>query len=214
MNLSVKLELRIQKNKREDLTMKFSRNDLLVDSFNGCDLINIQGKNFVINELTEQIPATRPELLWKAAQSVVSLTNFDGITKIVSEEEKGAVLVAAVSLLTGIPFGLARWYPSGLDGQIMVDFACEYASGHIFLNGVNPGDRVIIVDDMVSTGGTMVALIESIKKAGAEIIDIVAVADKAEYGGVERIKAETGLTVKTALTISVTGEKSIVTDRS
>lgn len=194
--------------------MKFSRNDLLVDSFNGCDLINIQGKNFVINELTEQIPATRPELLWKAAQSVVSLTNFDGITKIVSEEEKGAVLVAAVSLLTGIPFGLARWYPSGLDGQIMVDFACEYASGHIFLNGVNPGDRVIIVDDMVSTGGTMVALIESIKKAGAEIIDIVAVADKAEYGGVERIKAETGLTVKTALTISVTGEKSIVTDRS
>lgn len=67
---------------------------------------------------------------------------------------------------------------------------------------------------MVSTGGTMVALIESIKKAGAEIIDIVAVADKAEYGGVERIKAETGLTVKTALTISVTGEKSIVTDRS
>ena len=194
--------------------MKFSRNDLLVDSFNGCDLINIQGKNFVINELTEQIPATRPELLWKAAQSVVSLTKFDGITKIVSEEEKGAVLVAAVSLLTGIPFGLARWYPSGLDGQIMVDFACEYASGHIFLNGVNPGDRVIIVDDMVSTGGTMVALIESIKKAGAEIIDIVAVADKAEYGGVERIKAETGLTVKTALTISVTGEKSIVTDRS
>lgn len=194
--------------------MKFSHNDLLIDSFNGCDLINIQGKNFVINELTEQIPATRPELLWRAAQSVVSLTNFNGITKIVSEEEKGAVLVAAVSLLTGIPFGLARWYPSGLDGQIMVDFACEYASGHIFLNGVNPGDRVIIVDDMVSTGGTMVALIEAIKKAGAEIIDVVAVADKAEYGGVERIKSETGLLVKTALTISVTGERSIVTDRS
>lgn len=60
----------------------------------------------------------------------------------------------------------------------------------------------------------MVALIEAIKKAGAEIIDVVAVADKAEYGGVERIKSETGLLVKTALTISVTGERSIVTDRS
>lgn len=186
-------------------------NEMLVEnSFHDCELVNINGKNFVINELTEQMPATRPQLLWQAARKVAALTNFDGINKIVSEEEKGAVLVAAVSLLMGIPFGLARWYPSGLGGQIAVDFTCEYAAGQIYLNGVEPGDRVIIVDDMISTGGTLIALIEAVRKAGAEIVDVVALADKAEYEGIQRIKDATGIEPKSVLTVSVTGSKSKV----
>ncbi|MEA5135765.1 MAG: phosphoribosyltransferase family protein [Candidatus Fimivivens sp.] len=183
---------------------------LVEKSFHDCELLNINGKNFVINELTEQIPATRPELLWQAARKVAALTNFDGINKIVSEEEKGAVLVAAVSLLMGIPFGLARWYPSGLSGQIEVGFTCEYAAGKIYLNGVEPGDRVIIVDDMISTGGTLIALIEAVRAAGAEIVDVVSLADKAEYNGIQRIKDATGIEAKSVVTVSVTGSKSKV----
>ncbi len=186
-------------------------NELLVeDSFNNCALVNINDKNFVINELTEQIPATRPELLRQAARKVAALANLDGATKIVSEEEKGAVLVAAVSLLVGIPFGLARWYPSGLNGQIEVDFTCEYTSGKIYLNGVEAGDKVVIVDDMISTGGTLIALIKAVQAAGAEIIDVVTLADKSEYQGIERIKAETGIEAKSAVSVLVSGQKSKV----
>jgi adenine phosphoribosyltransferase len=184
--------------------------DLLEHSFHNCELVNINGKNFIINELTEQIPATSPALLRHAAERVVELTDFNGIDKIVGEEEKGAVLVAAVSLITGIPFGLARWYPSGLAGQIEVDFTCEYTEGKIYLNGVNKGDRIIIVDDMISTGGTMIALVDAIRKIGAEIVDIVAVAHKEEYGGVQKIKNATGLDVKTVITVSVSGSMSSV----
>jgi adenine phosphoribosyltransferase len=86
----------------------------------------------------------------------------------------------------------------------------EYASGQLFLNGIEKGDRVIIVDDMVSTGGTMLALIEAVKKAEAKIVDIVCVAEKVEYEGVARIKHETGHKVKTLLQVSVAGERSKV----
>ncbi|CVK19138.1 phosphoribosyltransferase family protein [Sporomusa sphaeroides] len=183
---------------------------MLKKSFDNCDLLNINGKNFIINELTEQIPATTPALLKQAAEKVVELLKLNDVNKIVGEEEKGAVLVAVVSLLTGLPFGLARWYPSGLRGQIVVDFSCEYTDGQIFLNGVEAGDRVVIVDDMISTGGTMIALIDAIRKAGAEIVDVVAVAAKEEYGGIQRIKAATGIDVKTVLVVSVSGNKSLV----
>jgi len=84
----------------------------------------------------------------------------------------------------------------------------EYASGELFLNGIESDDQVIIVDDMISTGGTMLALIEAIHLAQAEIIDIVCVAEKVEYGGVEKIVNKTGYHVKTLLQISVSGKRS------
>ena len=105
---------------------------------------------------------------------------------------------------------MARWYPTGLQGQVSVDFEMEYASGKLFLNGVAENDRVIIVDDMVSTGGTMIALIQAVEQAGAEIVDIVCVAEKIEYRGVQRIAEETGHQVKTLVKISVAGERSKV----
>ena len=42
----------------------------------------------------------------------------------------------------------------------------------MYLNGVYKGDRVIIIDDVVSTGGTMKALLSALEIAGAEIKDV------------------------------------------
>ena len=136
--------------------------------------------------------------------------DFGRANKIAGEEDKGAILVASTSLATGLPFAMARWYPTGLAGEVTVDFEMEYASGKLFLNGIESHDRVIIVDDMISTGGTMLAMIHAVQLAEAEIVDIVCVAEKIEYGGVKRILNETGYAVKTLVKVSVSGERSKV----
>lgn len=184
--------------------------NILCHAFDKRQLVPINGHQFIINPFTEQIPATQAELLREAARQVLEMGNFEGASKIVGEEDKGGILVAATSLLSGLPFGLARWYPSGIMGQIEVPFECEYAGGKLFLNGVDRDDHVVIVDDMISTGGTMVALIQAIERAGAQIVDIVCVAEKVEYGGAARVKAETGYTVKSILKVSVAGDLSAV----
>lgn len=185
--------------------------DILVDAFHDRELIAINNYKFIVNSLTEQIPATSAQLLWEAARRVYRAGVFSEGCKIAGEEDKGAVLVAAVALLSGLPFGLARWYPSGLEGQVAVDFNCEYVNeGKLYLNGVERGDRVVIVDDVISTGGTMVALIKAIERAGAHIVDIICVAEKVEYGGSARVQRETGYEVKSILQISVAGERSRV----
>ena len=51
----------------------------------------------------------------------------------------------------------------------------------LYLNGVEAGDRVLIVDDMISTSGTMRGTIQAVRKAGAEIADIVCVGEKVNY---------------------------------
>jgi adenine/guanine phosphoribosyltransferase-like PRPP-binding protein len=105
---------------------------------------------------------------------------------------------------------MARWYPVGIEGQISVDFKMEYASGQLYLNGVEENDKVIIVDDMISTGGTLLALIKAVQLAKGEIIDIVCVAEKIEYFGVHQIEMETGYQPKTLLKVSIAGERSKV----
>lgn len=181
-------------------------------AFNNQPCIPMGEYRFLINPLTEQIPATSAELLRAAADWLVEAGDYSDATKIAGEEDKGAILVAAVALKTGLPFGMARWYPSGIDGQVSVDFNMEYTKGKLFLNGIEAGDKVVIVDDMVSTGGTMVALIQAIQQAGAEILDIVCVGEKPAYNGVERILNETGFRVKTLVKIDVDGELSRVVE--
>jgi adenine/guanine phosphoribosyltransferase-like PRPP-binding protein len=184
--------------------------ELIKSAFDNQPLLSFGEYKFLVNPLTEQVPATSAELLRATTKLLVEAGDFNSATKIAGEEDKGAILVASTSLETGLPFGMARWYPSGLEGQVGVDFEMEYASGQLFLNGIEKGDRVIIVDDMVSTGGTMLALIEAVEKVDATIIDIVCVAEKIDYQGVDRIKRESGHQVKTLLQVSVVGERSKV----
>jgi adenine/guanine phosphoribosyltransferase-like PRPP-binding protein len=183
---------------------------IVIQAFDGQPLVQFEKYKFLINPLTEQIPATTAELLQAATDWIVAEGDFSQATKIVGEEDKGAILVASTSLATGLPFGMARWYPSGLQGQVAVDFAMEYTSGQLYLNGVDENDKVVIVDDMVSTGGTLLALIHAVQFANADIVDIICVAEKIEYGGVEKIAQEKGFNVKTLLKISTSGEKSKV----
>ncbi len=183
---------------------------LVIQAFDNQPLIPFKRYKFLINPLTEQIPATSSELLQAATDWIVAEGDFHLATKIAGEEDKGAILIASTALATGLPFGMARWYPAGLEGQVSVDFEMEYASGQLFLNGIEESDKVIIVDDMISTGGTMLALIQAIKLAKGKIIDIVCVAEKIEYEGVQRIVKETGYQVKTLIKISIAGERSEV----
>ena len=189
--------------------MSINKN-LVIEAFDKKPLVEFEKFNFLINPLTEQIPATSSELLQETTQWLISEGDFQSANKIVGEEDKGAILVASASIMTGLSFGMARWYPSGLEGQIEVDFEMEYTSGKLYLNGVEPGDKLIIVEDMISSGGTMLALIRAIKLAQAEIVDIACVAEKVEYGGVETVYKNTGFHVNTLVKISVSGEISKV----
>ncbi|WP_202113385.1 adenine phosphoribosyltransferase [Paenibacillus sp. MMS18-CY102] len=161
-----------------------------------------------INEMTDQIPALRPQLLWHAAHELIKVGEWSG-NKILTEEDKGVALSTAVSLIRGLPLAIARWYPYHLPTEVNVPIACEYYKGNLYVNGIEPGDRVIIVDDTISTGGTLLSLINAVRQRGAEIAEILVLVEKAENQGVEFIKRKTGVDVKTVLKIKV--EESGVT---
>lgn len=186
--------------------------DIVHSAFHDKPLLWVKGKKFLVNPLTDQIPVTTPELLREAAARILDVADWQKANKIVGEEDRGGILVAAVSLASGLPFGMTRWQPSGIEDQLWVPFECDYVEAMLYLNGVQKGDRVLIVDDMISTGGTVLAMIQLVRMAQAEIVDVVCLVDKVEYGGIERVKRETGIDVTTIVKVSVNGPRSKVVD--
>ena len=54
------------------------------------------------------------------------------------------------------------------------DYDLEYGTAtlHVHLDALNPGDKVLLVDDLIATGGTMVAQVKLVEKLGAELVGI------------------------------------------
>lgn len=178
---------------------------LLKEIYENAKVVSAGSTLITVNEFTDQLPALRPEVLYDVAYEVVKSIDLTA-DKIVTEEDKGAPLATAVSLLTGIPMAMARWYTYSVN-QAVVNIKSEYFEGTLYLNGINPGDRVVIVDDTLSTGGAVISLIESIRQRGAEVVDVVCAVEKVEKKGAVHVYNKTGITVKTLMKIQLSDEK-------
>ncbi|MDT4842000.1 Orotate phosphoribosyltransferase [compost metagenome] len=177
---------------------------LLKDVYTSAKVVKSGNHFTTVNEFTDQLPALRPKVLWEAALEVVKAGNFN-VDKIVTEEDKGTPLATLVSVMTNTPLAIARWYPYslGTHNEVKVKIESEYFRGDLYLNGVLPGDTVAIIDDTISTGGALIALIKAIREAGGTVGEVVCVVEKVDNRGVERVLKETGITVKTIMKISV-----------
>ncbi|MEY4938477.1 MAG: hypothetical protein RIQ93_212, partial [Verrucomicrobiota bacterium] len=74
---------------------------------------------------------------------------------------------------------------------VSADYALEYGSAtiEIHADACLPGDRVLIVDDLIATGGTLLAAAELFRRVGAEVAGVAAVIDLPELGGSARLRA-------------------------
>jgi adenine phosphoribosyltransferase len=118
----------------------------------------------------------------------------------------GIPLGTTLSLMTDIPFTILRKRKYGLPGEIAVHQTTGYPRGEPYLNGVSGGDRVAIVDDVLSMGGTLRALIQALENAGADIADICV--------ATRRARAGVGRPVKSPGVVEVAGGRVRIVGRS
>ena len=160
--------------------------------------------NYFIHPITDGVPEIRPELIREVVGHIIRIANLD-VDKIVTVEAMGIPIGIALSIITDIPLVIIRKRKYGLPGEIEVAQVTGYSKSQLFLNGIEKGDRVIVVDDVISTGGTLLATLESLKVAGARVQDVVAVIRRGD--GVDRLRAK-GYQIKTMVKVEV-GEKRV-----
>lgn len=155
--------------------------------------------NYFIHPITDGVPEVRPELIREVVGHIVRIADLD-VDKIVTVEAMGIPIGIALSIITDIPLVIIRKRKYGLPGEIEVSQVTGYSKSQLFLNGIYKGDRVIVVDDVISTGGTLLATLESLKVAGAEVKDVVVVIKRGE--GADRLRAK-GYNVRTMVEVEV-----------
>ena len=104
-------------------------------------------------------------------------------------ESRGFLVAAPLALELGLGFVMLR-KPRKLPGAtIGLDYALEYGIDRIEMqaDAVVPGQRVVLLDDLLATGGTMAAAIALLRQAGAEVPAAAALIELTFLGGRARL---------------------------
>ncbi|WP_324072936.1 MAG: adenine phosphoribosyltransferase [Erythrobacter sp.] len=120
-----------------------------------------------------------------------------GAHKIAGMEARGFIFGAAVAVQLGVGFVPVR-KPGKLPiATIGIDYALEYGTDRLEMDpsAVVPGQKVVIVDDLIATGGTALASAELLRRAGAEVTHALFVIDLPDLGGADRLR-EAGIEVR------------------
>lgn len=189
--------------------------DYIFEAFDNCPIKAVSGKKYCVNTITDHSPVTPPELLKQIMEEAGKIVNYQEADLLIGEEDRGGYICSLLSIPWMKPFTLTKWNPSGFEGELAVDFKNAYTDGKLYLNGISPlHKKAIIIEDIIDTGGTIIAMVELLRKAGVEVIDIFAVAEKVDYGGKERIFKETGILPKTLVSFASGDSVSKVLSRN
>jgi len=104
-------------------------------------------------------------------------------------ESRGFLVAAPLALKMGCGFIMVR-KPGKLPGNtISHEYELEYGSDtiHIQDDAIEPGQRVVILDDLLATGGTMAASISLFRKVGAEVVGSACIVELDFLGGREKL---------------------------
>ncbi|PSQ57441.1 adenine phosphoribosyltransferase [Halobacteriales archaeon SW_7_71_33] len=165
-------------------------------------IVEKEGYHYFVHPISDGVPMLEPELMREVVIGIIRRAELEDVDRIVTPEAMGIHISTAVSLMTDIPLVVVRKRSYGLDGEVALHQQTGYSESEMFINDVHAGDRVLVLDDVLSTGGTMAAILSALEDIGADIADSVAVIEK--VGGSDAVR-EAGYDVKTLVTVDVEG---------
>jgi adenine phosphoribosyltransferase len=180
----------------------------LQESVRSAPIVDRDGYSYLIHPVSNCVPALDPELLREIVVRIIRKAELENVDKIVTPEAMGIHLSTAVSLMTDIPLVVIRKREYGLEGEVSLAKSTGYSDSEMYINDVSEGDRILLLDDLISTGGTLRAIVGALDETGCEIVDIVIAIRK--VGGEDALEG-IDHPVKTLIDIEVgEGEVTIV----
>ena len=156
------------------------RYDLLRQSVNDAPVVMKGDYAYFIHPLSDGVPQQSAELLAAARDLIHEQVDWDNVDIILGIEAMGIPLATALSLASGKPLVGGRKRTYGLPGEFAIDLTTGYSKGEIYLNDIGKGDRVLLVDDVVSTGGTLLPILKAIDEIQATVSDCWIIFEKGD----------------------------------
>jgi orotate phosphoribosyltransferase len=113
---------------------------------------------------------TRPDLLRRLAVELAARLP-DGVQRVAGPVLGAVPLITAVALETGLPSVIVR-----------TEKPKDYGTGKQIEGKLERGERVVVIEDIVTTAGAAMATLEALREAGADVLSVLAVVDREEGG--------------------------------
>ncbi|WP_455357985.1 adenine phosphoribosyltransferase [Streptomyces sp. SYSU K21746] len=131
-----------------------------------------------------------PAAFTALTDALTELSVRHGATKIVGLEARGFILAAPVAVRAGIGFIPVRKAGKLPGATLTQSYELEYGTAEIEVHAEDlaAGDRVMVIDDVLATGGTAEASLELIRRAGAEVAGVAVLMELGFLGGRARLE--------------------------
>lgn len=132
-----------------------------------------------------------PDAFRAAVRALAVTARTLGAVRIAAVDARGFILGGALAYELHQPFVLVRKKGKLPYQTLTTDYALEYgtASIEIHADACAPGDRILIVDDLIATGGTLLAAADLFARLGGKVVGVAAVIDLPELGGSAKLRA-------------------------
>ena len=127
------------------------------------------------NRLTLSAPAVREKI--EAGLAKLVREHFPACEALMGTSTAGIAHAAITATLLGLPMGYVR-------GEAKSHGRTNRIEGRL-----DPGTKVVVVEDLISTGGSVIDVVEALREAGAEVLGIVSIFTYGLRKGVERLAA-------------------------
>ena len=169
--------------------------------------------NYFVNPISDGVPTMKPSMLRELANVVKEHVDMD-IDKIVAIEAMGIHLATALSLATDIPFVIIRKRQYGLEGEKEISQKTGYGSSKLYINDLKEGEKILLIDDVVSTGGTLISTLSALKELNIDIKAAVAVIeqDQLQPNIIRKklVEKETGIPIFSVVKLDVIDGKVVI----
>ncbi len=135
----------------------------------------IQSPIYCDNRLTLTAPAVRAQVENALAETV--RREYPACGTLMGTSTAGIAHAAIVGHLTGLPMGYVR---SG---------AKDHGRGNQIEGRLDKGERVVVIEDLISTGGSVIEVVEALREAGAEVLGIASIFTYGMRKGLDRLAA-------------------------
>ena len=170
------------------------------------DIVKRGNYNYFVNPLTAGVPEIYPDIIKEICDSIISLVEIKNVDIILTIESMGIHIASVLSQMTKIPFNIVRKKSQQTPDEIIIKQVTGYGTSNLYMT-LPKNKKVLIVDSVISTGGTLIAVITGLKKLKTDIIDIVCVIERGD--GVKKVKEKTGYNIKTLEKIEIKANKVV-----
>ena len=156
------------------------------------DIPDFPKPGVVFKDLTPLL--AQPQAFASAVKAMALPFETAGITKVVGIEARGFIVAAPVAVILGagfVPVRKTGKLPWRTESAV---YELEYGQDtlEIHADAVLPGDRVLVVDDVIATGGTVTAAVQLVRRLGGTVVGLAFLVELEFLGGRQRVGREEG----------------------